>query len=57
MPMTGRVSSESNHVDMRRDWVVEVSQSLADSNSFVNNGPNAAIDSRANLHFTQCSAV
>jgi hypothetical protein len=23
--MTGRVSSESNHVDMRRDWVVEVS--------------------------------
>ena len=57
MPMTARVSLESNHVDMRRDWVVEGNlsggPSLADSYPAAresNNGPNAANDLRTNHH-------
>ena len=57
MPMTARVSLESNHVDMRRDWVVEGNlsggPSLADSYPAPresNNGPNAANDLRTNHH-------
>lgn len=63
-PTTGRVSSESNHVDMRRDRVVEGmlsgGPSLADSFPIarIDNGPNAAINLQSNPPFqlvTQCS--
>ncbi|KAJ0127113.1 hypothetical protein HZ326_29780 [Fusarium oxysporum f. sp. albedinis] len=55
-PTTGRVSSESNHVDMRRDRVVEGilsgGPSLADSFPIarIDNGPNAAIHLNVILH-------
>ncbi|CVK84816.1 uncharacterized protein FMAN_01743 [Fusarium mangiferae] len=65
-PTTGRVSSESNHVDMRRDRVVEGilsgGPSLADSFPIarIDNGPNAAINLQSNPPFqlvTQCSLL
>jgi hypothetical protein len=64
-PTTGRVSSESNHVDMRCDQVVEGILSggpLADSFPIarIDNGPNAAINLRSNPPFqlvAQCSLL
>lgn len=65
-PTPGRVSSESNHVDMHRDRVVEGilsgGPSLADSFPIarIDNGPNAAINLRSNPPFqlvTQCSLL